>query len=175
MRQFEDVFKRFLIRAFVVVCFVAIGSVSVANAAGEEVKIPVIVNILRGADGNNVGAAIKKANKILENAHIKLVVEKTNNDVNVGDKNQDLTFDEGDEAQKKGQTELGGTFTDPNGKWNGKGVKITVGGDCWVGEPNTIGWSKHRNPVLVVEGGAEPNSLGGTIAHELFHILTVKK
>lgn len=174
MVQTEEMFKRFSSLVVTAAFFVMLGSIGVVNAAEEWVELPVIVNIVDSADDTNIDDALDKANEILKQAKIKLVVKKTNKNVNVGDNDADLTEEEGSKAQEDGQKELDNTFKGKDGKWDGKGIKITVGDDCWVEEPNTIGWSVHRNPVVVVEGGAEPNSLGGTIAHELIHALTVE-
>ena len=89
-----------------------------------------------------------------------------------GDGDGKLNGKEGNTATDDGQKELDNTFKDKDGKWNGKGIKITVADDCWNEEPNTIGWSIHHVPVVVVEGNGDAKTDGGTIAHELIHALT---
>jgi len=133
----------------------------------EWVLIPVVVNIIDASDANNVDAAIRKANEILEPAHIYLLITKINWNVNAGDGNGNLTEAEGKKAQEDGQEELDKTFG------AGEGIKITVADDCWTEAPNNVGWSVHRNPVVVVEPGADANDMGYTIAHELGHALTI--
>ena len=153
------------------VCCVCLSPVLSAKAdipaATEWVDIPVVVNIIDASDANNVDTIIKKANEILEQAHIRLVVKKTNNDVNVGNGDGDLTEDEGDTAQEDGQKEL------DNVCGAGKGIKITIADDVWAEDPNTTGWSVHRNPVIFVEPDTDPNARGRTAAHELGHVLTL--
>jgi len=159
-------------------CFL-LGSILVSRLAattpaeGDEwVVLPVIVNIVDASDASNLDDAIKRANEIFKQAKIRLVVKKTNQNVEIGDKDGDLTEKEGDQALKDGQKEIENTFKDKDGKWDGKGIKITLADDCWVEEPGTIGWAVHRKPVVVVES-ADANSLGITIVHELIHVLTV--
>lgn len=136
-------------------------------AAEEWVDIPVVVNIIDASDANNVDAAIKKANKILAGAHIRLIVKKTNKNVNVGNNDGDLTSDEGDTAQNDGKTEL------QKVAGAGKGIKITIADDVWTEESATNGWAVHRNPVIFAETSSDPNTMGNVIAHEIGHSLTI--
>lgn len=135
-------------------------------AAQEWVDIPVVVNIIDASDANNVEAAIKIANDILKQAHIRLIVKKTNKNVEAGNNDADLTEHEGDKAQEAGQTELN------NVAGAGKGIKITVADDVWTERSATNGWSVHRNPVVFVETD-DPNTMGNVTAHEIVHALTV--
>ncbi|NQT00553.1 MAG: matrixin family metalloprotease [Planctomycetes bacterium] len=136
------------------------------SAAAEWVDIPVVVNIIDASDANNVDDAIKKANDILAGAHIRLIVKKTNKNVNVGNNDGDLTADEGNTAQGNGETEL------RNVAGAGKGIKITIADDVWTEESATNGWSIHRNPVVFAETD-DPNTMGNVIAHEIGHSLTI--
>jgi len=150
------------------VCFLPVLNAQADVPAAEEwVDIPVVVNIIDASDASNVDDAIKKANEILKQANIRLVVKKTNNNVNVGNGDPNLTEAEGDTAQEDGQKELDKVCG------AGKGIKITVADDCWTEDPNTVGWSVHRNPVIVIEPDADANEMGETITHELLHSLTV--
>ncbi len=144
-----------------------------AKAAEEWVDIPVIVNVIDNSDDSNFENHLKKANEILKQAKIRLIVKKTNKPVNVGDNDGDLTEDEGNTASTDGENELKNTFKKENGDWNGKGIKIVLADDSWTEEPNNVGWSVHHTPVVVVETGHNTQSTGGTIAHELIHVLTV--
>ena len=136
-------------------------------AAEEWVDIPVVVNIIDASDANNVDAAIKKANKILAGAHIRLIVKKTNKNVNVGNNDGNLTSGEGDTAQNDGETEL------RNVAGAGKGIKITIADDVWTERSTTNGWAVHRNPVIFAETSSDPNTMGNVIAHEIGHSLTI--
>ncbi len=138
----------------------------------EWVILPVIVNIVDDSDASKLDDAIKVANEIFKQANIRLVVKKTNQNVEIGDKDGELTEKEGDQALRDGQREIENTFQDEDGNWDGTGLKITLADDCWVEEPGTIGWAVHRKPVVVVES-ADANSVGSTIVHELIHVLTV--
>ncbi len=150
------------------VCFLPVLNAQADVPAAEEwVDIPVVVNIIDASDASNVDDAIKKANEILKQAHIRLVVKKTNNNVNVGNGDPNLTEAEGDTAQEDGQKELDKVCG------AGKGIKITVADDCWTEDPNTVAWSIHRNPVIIIEPDADANEMGETITHELLHSLTV--
>ncbi|MHC4734660.1 MAG: hypothetical protein ACYTDW_09395, partial [Planctomycetota bacterium] len=67
------------------VCFLPLLSVAADGpAAVEWTDIPVVVNIIDASDASKVDEAIKKANEILKQAKIRLIVKKTNPDVNVG-------------------------------------------------------------------------------------------
>lgn len=153
------------------VCYTCLLPISGAKAdipaAEEWVDIPVVVNIIDATDANNVDTIIDRANDILKQAHIRLVVKKTNRNVNVGNGDGDLTEAEGDGAQEDGQTELEGV------SGAGKGIKITIADDVWTEEPNTTGWSVHRNPVIFVEPDTDPNARGRTAAHEVGHVFTL--
>jgi len=149
------------------VCCICLSAISTVKAAEEWVNIPVVVNIIDASDANNVRAALMKANEILAQAKIRLVLKKTNNNVNVGDGDGNLTEAEGNTAQEDGRTELNNVFG------AGKGMKITVADDCWIESPNNVGWSVHRSPVVVVEPGADANDMGYAIAHELCHAWTI--
>ncbi len=137
------------------------------SAAEEWVDIPVVVNIIDASDANNVDAAIKKANKILAQAHIRLIVKKTNKNVNVGNNDGNLTAAEGNTAQNDGKTEL------QKVAGAGKGIKITIADDVWTESSATNGWSVHRNPVVFAETDSDPNTVGNIIAHEIGHSLTI--
>ncbi|MHC4735566.1 MAG: hypothetical protein ACYTDW_14095, partial [Planctomycetota bacterium] len=115
---------------------------------------------------SKVDEAIKKANEILKQAKIRLIVKKTNPDVNVGNGDGNLTENEGDRAQKDGQTELDKVAG------AGKGIKITIADDVWTEEPATNGWCIHGNPVVFVETD-DADTMGNVIAHEIIHSLTV--
>lgn len=137
-------------------------------AAGQEwVDIPVVVNIVNQSDADNVDEAIEKANEILAQAHIRLVVKRTNQNVEVGNNDGLLGQIEGEKAQRMGQEELAGVVG------AGKGIKITFADDVWTEQPNSIGWAVHRNPVVFVETGGDANEMGITTAHEVVHALTV--
>ncbi len=159
----------------VILSWVCLLLVADAAASGprEVIDIPVIVNVVDASDAGNVEDAIEKANEILGQAGIHLYVAETNNNVNVGDGDGDLTYNEGEQAVRDGQDELRDSLKDKDGNWNGKGIKITVADDCWSESGNTIGWCYHGIPVTVVEPDDDPNTMGGTIAHEVLHILTV--
>jgi len=149
------------------VCCICLSAISTVKAAEEWVNIPVVVNIIDASDANNVRAALRKANEILAQAKIRLVLKKTNNNVNVGNGDGNLTEAEGAAAQEDGETELNNIFG------AGKGIKITVANNGWTERPSNVGWSVHRNPVVIVEPGADANDMGYTIAHELGHALTI--
>ena len=136
-------------------------------AAEEWIDIPVVVNIVDDSDSSNVDAAIKKANDILKQAKVRLVVKKTNNNVVVGNGTAVLTEDEAFEALQAGQEEL----NDVCGA--GKGLKITIADNVLMEVPGAIGWSIHRNPVIFIEPDADVNEMAKTIAHEMCHSLTV--
>lgn len=141
---------------------------SVAYAADEWIEIPVVVNVVDNSDDSKVTEALKKANEIFKQAKIKLVVKKTNKPYNVGNNDGDLTEAEGDDAQKDGKKEL------DNVAGAGKGLKLTIADNCWVEEPNTVGWAIHRSPVVVVEPDADVEEMAKTIAHEMCHSLTLE-
>ncbi|MHC4544275.1 MAG: hypothetical protein ACYSYL_07060, partial [Planctomycetota bacterium] len=149
------------------VCFLPLLSVAADGpAAVEWTDIPVVVNIIDASDASKVDEAIKKANEILKQAKIRLIVKKTNPDVNVGNGDGNLTENEGDRAQKDGQTELDKVAG------AGKGIKITIADDVWTEEPATNGWCIHGNPVVFVETD-DADTMGNVIAHEIIHSLTV--
>lgn len=164
-------FGGFKVRKVLIIFCISLSPILSARAdipaAEEWVDIPVVVNIIDASDASNVDAIIKRANEILKQAHIRLVVKKTNKNVNVGDGDGDLTEDEGNTAQKEGQKELDKVCG------AGKGIKITIADDVWVEEPNTTGWAVHRNPVIFVEPDTDPNARGRTAAHETCHIFTL--
>jgi hypothetical protein len=90
------------------ICLFPILTAKADVAAAEEwVDIDVVVNIIDASDANNVDAIIKRANEILKQAHIRLIVKKTNRNVNVGNGDGNLTADEGDTAQEDGQKRAG--------------------------------------------------------------------
>jgi len=136
-------------------------------AAKEWVEIPVVINIIDGTDANNVDAIIKKAKKILEQAHIRLVVKKINRNVNVGNNDDNLNRAERDEARRKGQQDVNDTCG------AGKGIKIDFVTNCNTAKAGTTGIAVHRNPVVIVEPDTDPNARGRTTAHEICHILTL--
>jgi hypothetical protein len=164
--------KMITLGALICIGFLSVPAFADEPAAEEWVDIPVVVNIIDASDASKVDDAVKKANEILAQAHIRLVVKKTNKDVKVGNNDGNLTEKEGDTARKDGQKELDKTFKDKDGKWTGKGIKVTVADDSWVEDPNNIGWSNHQSPVVVVESGSA-DQMGSTLAHELIHALTV--
>ncbi|AQT69740.1 hypothetical protein STSP2_02936 [Anaerohalosphaera lusitana] len=139
---------------------------TVASAA-EHIVVPVVVNVVDSSDASQVEAAVARANEILDQAGISLVVVKTNQPFNVGDNDGDLTYAEGEEAQEAGRQELDNTCG------AGKGLKLTIADDCWTEDPTTAGWAIHRNPTVVVEPDADPQKMGRTVAHEFCHALTL--
>ncbi|MBN2592534.1 MAG: hypothetical protein JXA81_03425 [Sedimentisphaerales bacterium] len=134
----------------------------------EWVDVNVLVNLVDANDADYVEAVIKKANTILQQARIRLILKKVNKDVETGNGDADLTDAEGYKAVEEGKKELEKAFG------AGKGLKITVTDDVWTEKPNTVGWSIHRNPVIFVEKDADPNLMGNTVAHELGHIFTLE-
>ena len=139
-----------------------------AAAAEEWIDIEVVVNVVDGADANNVDDAIKKANDALKKAKIRL--KKTATDPNAkADKNGSGGLDRGerDNAREEGQGVLDKTVG------AGKGIKIDVANNCDADDANAVGVSIHTNPVIIVEPDADANELGKTIAHELGHVLTL--
>ena len=164
-----EAYKKILI-CFVLIYFTvfvsAQSSHAQAQATQEWVDIPVVVNIIDSSDSNNVDAAINKANDIFKQAHIRLIVKKTNKNVNAGNNDADLTENEGDKAQENGQKELNNVLG------AGKGIKLTFADDVWTQQPATNGWSIHRNPVVFVETD-DPNTMGNVTAHEIVHALTI--
>ena len=80
MRRCQKITSSILFVCF----FLLVLSAKAHIAAAEEwVDIPLVVNIIDASDANNVYAAIKSANKLLEKAHIRLIVKKTNKNVNI--------------------------------------------------------------------------------------------
>ncbi len=138
------------------------------DAAQEWVDVEVLVNVLEGADANNIDDAIAKANEALAQAHIRLVKKATDPNASADeDGSGALDRDERDQAREDGQEELNNTCG------AGKGVKIDVTDDCEEGEPNTVGLAIHRNPVIIIEPDTDTNELGKTIAHEFGHVFTL--
>ncbi len=135
---------------------------------GEWADIPLIVNVLSGADSANVNAAVEAANEILAQAHIRLLPVATYQNVEIGNANADLAETEGYSAQEQGQREL----ADVAGP--GKGLKLIVAGDCWIEEPAATGWAVSRNPVVAVEVLAGPAVMGRAIAHQICHALALR-
>jgi len=149
------------------ICLLPILSAKAKITAAEEwVDVPVLVNVIDASDTSNIDDAIKKANKILAQAHIRLIVTDTNN-VNVGNNDDNLTLAERGETRSEGQKELDKTCG------AGKGIKIDVVTNCDTADASTNGVSVHRNPVVIVEPD-DPNTMGNVIAHEIGHFLTIE-
>lgn len=157
-----------------VVLFICLWLVLPVQAQGpaprEWVELPILVNIIDDSDDSNIEAAIERANEILEQAHIKLVVKVTKK-MNVGNGDPNLTYVEGNTALRNGQRELD-NWMRILGYGPRKGIKINVADDVWEEDPGTIGWCVHNIPVIAVETG-DANTMGNTMAHETIHVLTV--
>ena len=95
-------------------------------------------------------------------------MKKVNKDFKTGNGDANLTDAEGYDALEEGKKELAKVFG------AGKGIKITIAEDVWTEEPNTDGWSVHRNPVLFAETYADPNTMGNVTAHEFGHVFTLQ-
>jgi hypothetical protein len=134
----------------------------------EWVDVPVLANIVDGTDvnENQIDVWIRKANEILAQAHIRLILKHVNT-VDVGNGDADLTYDEGNKAKDQGRKELRNRFGAP------RGIKIYFADDCWIEKPNTAGWSIHRSQVIVIEPDPDANEMGEVITHELLHDWTV--
>lgn len=151
------------------ICFLPAMQARAAEMPQEEwVDVNVLVNLVDANDANSVEAVIKKANKILEQGKIRLILKKVNKDVKTGNGDANLTDAEGYKAVEEGKKELAKAFG------AGKGLKITIADDTWTEEPNNAGWSIHRNPVIFAGKDADPNLMGNVTAHELGHIFTLE-
>ncbi len=151
------------------VCLLPAVQARAAEMPQEEwVDVNVLVNLVDANDANSVEAVIKKANTILEQSKIRLILKKVNKDFKTGNGDANLTDNEGTNALEEGKKELAKVFG------AGKGIKITITEDVWTEEPNTDGWSVHRNPVLFAETYEDPNTMGNVTAHEFGHVFTLQ-
>jgi hypothetical protein len=152
-------------------------AVQAGAPVAQGIQIPVIVNVYPG--GVVDPQAIAKANEILKQAGMKLVVVKTNQ----------IGADSGGAGQWGGDngggggTDGDGTFTRAErnamrtfgGKElaklpNQKGIKISFG-DVPVNGSDTPGVSVHRDPTIIVRDRGNASDTGQTIAHEIGHVM----
>ena len=121
------------------VCLLPAMQARAAEMPQEEwVDVNVLVNLVDANDANSVEAVIKKANTILEQSKIRLILKKVNKDFKTGNGDANLTDNEGTNALEEGKKELAKVFG------AGKGIKITIAEDVWTEEPNTDGWTVER-------------------------------
>lgn len=150
-----------------------------AGPVAQGIQIPVIVNVY--PEGIVDPQAIEKANEILKQAGMKLVVVQTNQiDPDSGGAGQ-----WGGDNGSGGGTAGDGIFTLPernamrtfggkelNKLPNQKGMKISFG-NVPVDGSSTPGVSVHRNPTIIVRDRGNASDTGQTIAHEIGHVMTL--
>lgn len=158
-----------------------LSKITLALPVAEKTHIPVVINILKGAGVTEPEArdAVKKASEILNNACFKLVVIDVNKDVEIGNKDGELTYNERKEARTKGGQELMDKTKHPNQK----GIKIYFADKPVAGKGST-GVSVHKkeadgkeygDPTIIVKKHGDAAATGQTIAHEISHVLTLGK
>lgn len=149
------------------VCLAMVVSAYAEGDSNDNTFVPVIVNVVGTTDTSGAGAALQKANEILEQADITLNVVKVNTNCSIGDGNSSLTGAEGDTAVEAGEDELQNELPLEGG------IKLYFANNCWVERPEAMGWSIHGEPVAFVEPYDDTNDMGEVIAHEACHILTL--
>ena len=142
----------------------------------KHLSIPVILNILEGSPYSPTDAlqATAKANDILKQANVRIQPVKLFDDVNAEGKapadNANLDDEEADGYVEEGWDEL-------DEHQDGEGIKIYFACRVKDSEPNVVGMAPHGVPVAFVgkppEGPFAPEAMGGTLAHEICHILTI--
>ena len=113
--------------------------------------IPVVINLV-GATTCDVKKLIAETNKKLKGSGIKLELKKTNPNVALVDGDDKITMSsEYAKACEKAEEELAKHIKGKNGKWNGKGLKIYVANDHWVGKANSDGWSNRYGNTAAIK------------------------
>jgi len=146
-----------------------------ATTARDFTAIPVIANLYQGsgATPQHVRDAIEQANIVLRQAKLIFSLVDVNENVNTGDDGSgggtandgNFTIAEGDKVVANGLTEAAALPTT-------KGFKVSFAGTPEVGS-TTPAFSLHRKGSIVCSTRANVQLSGATIAHELFHVLTL--
>lgn len=151
------------------------------STAKDFTKIPFLVNNYMGSGATEAHAreAIELANKILKKAKMMLVLVDVRENQTGGDDGsnggtaQDGRFTDGRTGEGLKVTDFGDAEIAmlPGGK----GMKVSMaqgGGGVLVGS-TTPGFSYHRFPTVVCENRATTELTAATLAHEIFHVMTL--
>ncbi|MBN1656816.1 MAG: Ig-like domain-containing protein [Anaerolineae bacterium] len=150
-----------------------------AQPVARGVQIPVIVNVYPG--GKYSEGAIRKANDILRQAGMKLVVVEKNtigaNSGGAGEWGGDNGADggtAGDGTFTRGERDRMRTFggQELRDLPNHRGIKISFG-QTPSSTSTTPGISVHRDPTIIVKDRGNDSDTGQTIAHEIGHLMTL--
>jgi len=158
--------RRKLNRVGVIACsfFVSAGWGGYVPAADEFINVPIVINIMNGADitEDQAKEAVKAANEIYKQAGIKFTVHKINTGVADpgGGDGSSLTREDRDKLRENGVNELPMK----------KGVKVTFAATPDAGDANVNGLTIHKTPCSICRKTART---GETMAHEIGHILTL--
>lgn len=144
----------------------------------EFTKIPFVVNLYKGSGATDQHAreAMALANSVLKKARLMFVLAKVNADFTEGDdgsgggtaEDANFTEAEGRKVAGAGHAEIAGL----SGK---KGFKVAFAQPGGVETGSTTpGISYHRWNTVICEQRASTQLSAATIAHELFHVLTLK-
>jgi hypothetical protein len=144
----------------------------------EFARIPLIANLYQGsgADPEHVREAVEQANRILRQARIGFELVAVREDVSAGDDGSGggtagdgrFTSEEGRKVSLAGVNEVAGL----PGNHGFKASFAASGGGVLVGR-TTPGLSWHRRGSVICEQRASTRLSGATLAHELFHVLTL--
>jgi len=146
--------------------------VSVATTPGGffkgpgSVDIPVVVNVMGRTQVGDVNGVLAAANRILEQAHIQLVLQKVNTGVEIGDGDGLLSEQEVFATVEGGNQELQG----PDGP--GGGIKIAVAEDVWTEPPGLTSYHAAPYPTVflatgLLKPGPDPNAMGRDLARAI--------
>ena len=173
------IFKASFMGLIALMVFISVTPTKALEFAASRVwHIPVVINVYKNSISNDKAKQIiDKANELLKQAGIRLEIVTGPKDSNAGDADNDgkISGDEVDKVFTEGSKEIRGDGTPGSGLRNRTGLKVSFVINPEKEDEDTVGLAEHRVPTVLIKGSLSVDNGGETLAHEVGHLLTIKK